>query len=296
MTPPEIIQVKLPKNILLNLFSTRSLVIKYETNRTLKSYAFYALLKTTTQSGKLTNYKDQAKFLRKLFKCTRNTLPTIIAQLQQLKLIEIEGTDLKLVSFERAAELVELPYKRGDDVVIEYNIDSKEKIYHLFFAAEIAINQRTQLNAIQKKLLFNSEACHQLTLVASQLTGIDFKIIKAMPIDEFCKLIFSLQKNQFVKESKYFKLLNIVRVDVNRKLGNLVAAWGFKSYLSATYIKRKLHQLQLIKLEKQSPIYSECGNRIRTISKKYIDKFNHQNKLTAWFIPDQLNVISNIVF
>jgi hypothetical protein len=290
MTTTTIVKIKIPLQILSTLFDTRTLVNKYETHSTLKAYGSYFILKTITTSSRINNYLEQKKKLCELLKCTRNTLPKLIATLEHLKLATIENNDLILTSYQHAAQALEINHLKHDqNIFIDYDISNKQKIQHLLFGAEIVINQHKQSEAITKKLVNNSEAYNHLIFVVSQLTGIEVKQVAKMPIAQFIKTLFELQKQQYVKESNYFKLLNIVRCDVNRKLGNLVSAWGFKSFLSVTYTKRILHKLGVVKLEKIPCIYSECNNRIRGISKKYIDKFDKQNKKPMWFLPDQLN-------
>lgn len=282
------IKIKIPLQILSSLFETRTLVNKYETHSTLKAYGNFFLLKTITTSGRINNYQEQKKKLCELLKCTRNTFPKIIAHLEQLQLAKVEANDLIITSFKNAAEALQISnYKRENNITIDYDLSNKQKIQHLIFGAEIVINQQKQFEAINKKLVYNSEAYNNLIVAVCQLTGMDLKTVQKMPMDQFIKTLFELQKSQFVKESNYFKLLNIVRCDINRKLGNLVSAWGFKSFLSATYTKRILDKLGVIKLEKIQGLYSDC-NRIRNISKKYLDKFNSEIKKSAWYFTDQL--------
>jgi hypothetical protein len=280
--------IKVPKEMLTALLAQRNLVNKYEKHNLLKSYSYFFLLKSLTNSGTIHNFSDQKPTLRKFFKVERNTFNTIIAKLCELELIKIDGNDdLQLCAWSIAAEKLNCDFTKNY-FEVNYSTNDKQTLYYLLFALDIAANQHKQANAIQKKLGLNSSNLEALCNSLSELSGIAAHEIKKFRFAQFQKLLMEWQKKTFTIRTTHFSVLHSLRVDTNRSLKSLRNDWSVKDFRTVTYIKRQLEKLKIVSNEKAEIIFSDSGNRMINVCKKYCDIYNHSTKKRAFRFTDQL--------
>ncbi len=271
------------------LLQKRLVVNKYEKHNLLKSYSYYFLLKSLTNSGIIHNYWEQAPALRKYFKVTRNTFKKIILQLQELELVKVENNDLHISSWTTVAKNLETEHYKNY-LVLTYNLTDKQTLFYLMFAADIFSNQKKQTEAVQKKLNFNSSTLNAICNSLSDLSNISVKEIMQLPFNEFQKLLMAWQHKTFAIRTVHFSVLNSIRIDTNRSLKSLRNDWALKDFRTATYIKRKLTKLGIINNEKQNVNFTNCGNRMINICKKYCDIYNSSSKTRGFRFTDQLQL------
>lgn len=285
--------IKFPKTFLPALLEKRNLVNKYEKHNELKIYSYYFLIKAITTSGTIHNFSNQKSALRKYFKVTRNTFNSIISKLEIYNLIKLDGDDLKISSWQQAAEILNCDYSKNY-FSTTYLTNNKQPFYYSIFALDIANNQAKQAEAIQKKISANSSILEAILNSLSELTNRSGKELKKLSWSEFSKLLMEWQKKTFTYRTAHFKILHSIRIDCNRSLKNLRNAWSVKDFRTATYIKRKLEFYKIITNDKQEIVFSDSGNRMIQVSKNYCDIYNPATKKRAYRLCDQLNL--NIEF
>jgi len=103
------------------LVTHRELRNSYKTNRSIKTWATYFLLKSLTTSGHISNWTAQKADLLDYCKMTENCFRARLRELQTLKLITVakKNRNIELTSFTTAAEILGIEY--AGTIKIEYN-------------------------------------------------------------------------------------------------------------------------------------------------------------------------------
>ena len=95
-----------------HLVYCRELRNKYQTNRTIKTWATYFLLKALTPSGLIKHWTAQRQRLLSFCKMTENCFRARLNEMKALQLVTITDTrSIRLVSYQRAAEILDIPYE-----------------------------------------------------------------------------------------------------------------------------------------------------------------------------------------
>ena len=274
--------IKVHTDLLNFAVQGRHLVNRYNTNRTVKVIALYALLKTVTSTGVIHNYTEQPA-LRKLTKYSRNGFKDLVKDLVNTGLATVTCNNLKLNSWQKAVELTGQQYT-PDFTYIDYNTENNTKLYYYFLPAEIAAKKAAQEKIAIQRLKENSTLKQATDSLISKLYKVDPSILTDQ---QYLDAIYQIQVYQFTSGTLTGEVMKF-NPDCNRSASKLKQDWQFKSTLSITYWKRKLQQLGLIMLEKIGKLVGKKTSRLRQYGLQ--DRWCSIAKKPIWYRVDRIAV------
>jgi len=265
----------------------------YQTNRSIKTWATYFLLKSLTASPILKDWTSQKEKILVFCKMTENSFRARLAELQQLKLIILQkNRSIKLTSFENAAGILGIDYT--GTIKIEYNetLPGKQIFQYYLRAEEIRSNQHKQLKALwyyaNKQPLLKDAL---IQMLKRQLGSDEKQLQKCLTY--FQEQLLLLQQNAFKEGSPLLEIIHTFRADINRSVLAIRDHHSYKSAQSVSYMKNVMKKIQLIIVQKVC-IESKARARLyipgegkRRDAYKYIDA----RKITAWFLTDQIHFL-----
>ncbi|MBN8833727.1 MAG: hypothetical protein ABS68_08940 [Niastella sp. SCN 39-18] len=274
------------------LVSQRELRNKYQTNRDIKTWSCYFLLKSLTTSGLLQNWIRQKQDILEFLQCNEQTFRTRLKDMQRLGLVEIlPGYCLQLTSYKKASSVLGIDYQ--GTVNIKYD-DTVGKNYfaYLLTADEIRRNQETQRSALifhldKNPLLLN------LLLQCLVNQGCDERRLVADPV-YLQERLLQLQVTTFKEGSAIIDEIMSRRADVNRGVKKIAEDHGYKHPRSVTYLKRVLQKLGICKVVKRFVLSDARCRRYFTQAGVRKDGYMwlKDAKQTRWNLCDQL-IINN---
>lgn len=275
------------KGISSDLVKMRKLVVRYETNRAIKGYCLWIWLKNQTISGVIHNYNLQCDSLIKYLKISRATFYNYLKYAEALGLITRANGNLKLCSWQSAADQLGLP--SSEIIIINYDTENpKQKLEHIFDAIEILDNRAFQEKGVSIKLAKNQqiESAFRLYNLQHCLPEVKFNL------DNLKKV----QKHIFENGSAasiYNTLLNLVNPEFFRNSSSLASARNYKSTRNVTYLKKKLSLAGLAVVIK--PVLAVCKynkNAIQGQERGKKDNFfcyyDPEAREKTWFKPDTI--------
>lgn len=284
------------------LCAERELRNKYCTNRAIKTWATYFLLKSLTTSGVIQNWQAQKNLLAFLH-MSRNTFKARLDEMEALKLCTCEGIvrpsgklvgeRIVLTSYEKAADILDIPFEGTTDIYYNEKLPGNQIFQYYLRAAEIAGNQIRQLEALNYYLEKNPLIREQLFALLVQQMGADGFRLQQSGLYVQQQLLL-LQKKAFREGSEVADIINAFRADINRCAATIRDHHCYKSIVSVGYMKRKLQKLQLVSIGKET-IESQCRARLyitdrATGAKRDGYRWLKRQKATAWQLTDQVNV------
>lgn len=276
------------------LVGARELRNKYCTNRQIKTWAFYFLLKSLSSSGQIQHWIKQREFLLEFLKCNEQTFRSRINELVKLGLVEIApGYTLILTSYKNAASILEIEYLGTTQINYDYTQPGKNLFSYSITAEEILNNQDTQRTALTYHLEKNQLL---LNLLSHALIheGCDARKLNNDP-QYFQESLLKLQEASFKQGSDNYTEVMQRRADVNRGVKKIAKDHNYKSIRSVTYLKRALEKLGLIKVVKRF-IVSDVRSRryVPAEAGKQQPKSGYMwlktAQTTCWQLCDQLIV------
>lgn len=280
-------KIRIPKSWVDICLSKRIVVNTYETNRFVKLIGVFCLLKSTTTTGILHNWRNQSQ-LRTLCKLSRNSFKSTINHLHELGLVECVGHDLKLRGWNHASQIILQDEHDNEFVSFEYDITNDAKIQHYFFAINIKENQTKQRKSFENRLKFNPHIKQQLIDAICITYDMNIHQVEKMTMDEFCERVYQMQNFQFCCGTPGTDIFKF-NPDVNRSIVSMKLDWNFKSTKSVSYYKRRLMEIGLTHTEKIGQLVSSTKNRIRLVP-GYTDGFNRLLKLPTWNRVDRVHI------
>lgn len=271
-----IIKLKIPRYLSSHLVNKRELRNVYETNRMIKVYGFFAVLKTFTSSGLIKNYHNQIEVIGQLTKKSRSSVYNYLNFCKKLQLIKMQGNVIVLSSWENATKIIDEDI--FCDLYTELNYDVKNGLQtpeYLIYAAEIKENQDAQTNAVIREVGNN--------LPLAQLLAVDRQVTP-----EHVQKLANLQVFTFVngKSENDYLLIHSVRADVQRTAKSIRKAYNMKSRRSVKYLKRQLVRRGIATVFTRCHT-SECRNRISSMM--YSGYFKEVAS-TFWKQPDLITL------
>lgn len=267
----------------------------YQTNRSIKTWSCFFLLKALTTSGKIQNWthvNNKARLLTWL-QMEENTFRSRIKEMTVLNLVSTSKdknrtVDIILTSWEKAAAILGIQYTGTTQ--IKYNPDElqgKQIFQFVLRAEEFKQEQQKQLEALMYHLDKNPLLKNDYHLMLLK-HGADDKQLRN-PV-YFQQRLLSLQMHLFKEGSDILDYIFSRRADINRS-GNLIKEHhSYKSTQSVSYLKRRMHKLKVIIVQKiivesacRSRLYIPDGEKRRD-GYKWLQKKQH----TAWFLTDQI--------
>ncbi|MFZ4056977.1 MAG: hypothetical protein ACOYKE_02510 [Ferruginibacter sp.] len=271
------------------LVTHRELRSRYCTNRSIKTWATYFLLKSVTTSGVIRDWTKQKNKLLAYCKLTENVFRARLAEMVELKLVELsKNRSLLLTSFETAADILGIEYT--GTIKIQYNdtLPGKQIFQYFLRAEEFRANQHKQLAALTYYASKNPLLKNQLLQLLDK-HGFELKRLENDSV-YFQKSLLSLQQHAFKEGSPLLSIIHQLRADINRSVTGIKKSHGYKSAQSASYLKNVMRKMQLISIEKiciesneRSRLYIAGEERPREAYKWLPSK-----KRTAWFLTDQI--------
>jgi len=277
------------------LVAQRELRTKYETNRAIKTWSIFFLLKSLTTSGLIKNYAGQAHELAEFCQCNKKTLIRRIEELQKLGLLKFNGTNILLSSYIKAASILGINYNRLFRITYNPHEYKGNQIFqHLLRVEEIRNNQQKQLGALILNLEKNPLVTEQLMpLLAKQGCKLYRIRTDAKYLQE---QLLKLQQTAFIEGSDFLTEIQRFRADVNRSVNGFKKQHHYKSSQSVSYLKKILQKQKLIDVVKKC-IYSKERTRLYVPasdgSRKDGYKWLPRLKKTAWFLTDQITVLTS---
>lgn len=281
------------------LVAHRELRTKYETNRSIKTWSCFFLLKALTTSGKIQAWTNQKNKLLTWCQCNENTFRRHLATMLQLQLCTIEKStkSINLVSYEKAAAILDIPFTGTTSVNYNPDINNGKQIFQYFIRAEeFRLEQQRQLDALMYHLDKNPSLKNDLRYMLVKEGAEDKRL--SNPV-YFQQRLLQLQMRLFKEGSELLDYVTSRRADINRGVKLIQGHHKYKSKQSVSYLKKRMHQLQLITVTKvktesqaKSRLYVPDGNGKRDGYKWVAHKQSTGLTLgghTVWFLCDQIS-------
>lgn len=236
--------IKILKGLSSDVVRFRAIRHKYETNRAIKAYSLWVLLKNETESGIIHHYEKQLPYLLELLKVSRATFYNYLRYAEQLKLIERQGGTIKLASYQSVIDDLCLIDKSF--IYINYDLThEKQKIEHILNTLEFHENSEKQAKAIEVKISKNSiiMAAFNLFWFGRGQPNIPFNLDNLKKVQ---KILFE----SGAAERIYIPLMELVNPEIFRNSATIAAAHKYKARRLVTYLKRKLKKAGLIGIYK----------------------------------------------
>lgn len=272
------------------LVTHRELRNKYQTNRHIKTWACWFQLKALTTSNKIQNWYKQLDHLLPFLQMNENTLRRRLCEMIELQLITVVDGDIYLISYEKAAALLNIPY--AGTIKVEYNPtkhEGKQIFQYLLRSEEMRSAQLRQLDALLYHLDQNPLLKKTLHILLVKAGADDQRLYKEPRY--YQERLLQLQMQYFKEGSELLDNIMLHRADINRGVKKIQENHAYKATQSASYLKKRLYKLRLIQVEKvcveskqRSRLYIPDGDTRRD-GYKYVAA----TKRTAWFLTDQIN-------
>jgi hypothetical protein len=261
--------VKVLRDASLLLVKQRKLRGKYETNRSIKTWSTFFLLKSLSTPGEIKCWRDQKTALLQYCKMSENSFRSRLNELKALNLLTVsKDLTINLVSFKKAAEILGIKY--AGTIKIEYNAKNTGKQIFQYYIVldEIRCNQQKQVEALNRKSLENPLLRASLEILMNQ-NGADVRKLKNA--DYFQQVLQHLQLEAFKTGSENWTEISALRADKNRSVKGIKKQYGFRSAQSVSYLKMRLTHCQLAEIRARK---AESTARTRL----YIPGDNGQSK------------------
>lgn len=282
--------VNVLKGASLALVKRRELRGEYETNRSIKTWSVFFLLKSLSIPGQIQRWQHQKNALLQYCKMSENSFRSRLNELKALNLITItKDLTIKLVTYKKAAEILGIDYE--GIIKIEYNANTSGKQsfqYHLVLD-EIRCNQQKQVEALYRKSLENPLLRASLEIQMIQ-NGADMRKLKNA--DYFQQYLQHLQLEAFKTGSENWTVISALRADKNRSVNGIKKQYGYRSAQSVSYLKKRLTHCKLAEIKARK---AESTARTRL----YIPETNGRSrdgykycgrtKKTILFLCDSIN-------
>jgi hypothetical protein len=272
------------------LVTHRELRNKYETNRDIKVWSFYFLLKAFTTANKIQNWRRQLQVILPFVQMSEKTFYNYLKKLTAAGLCTLDDQDIYPVSWQNAAKVLDIVY--CGTYTIEFNPikhGKKQAFQYLIRREEIAINQKSQQGGLMHGIDENPQWKNDMVTHMVK-AGADGQRLQS-DSSYFQQQLLNLQMMLFRSGSAIFPIAMKHRADINRSVNCIQKYHCYKSPQSVSYMKRRMAELGIIKVEK---ICVESKKRARLYvpdgdSQREGYKWNALHKSTLWFLTDQIH-------
>lgn len=261
----------------------------YQVNAAIKTWSIFFLLKSLTTSGKIKYWTRQQHRLLTWCQCNENTFRRQLTAMQSLQLCTIDDDRcISLVSYEKAAAILGIEYTGTYNVQFNpFKYEGKQSFRFILTAEEFRSEQQRQLEALTFYLNKNPSLKNDLHHMLVKF-GADNRQLQNPAY--YQQRLLQLQMHLFREGSDILTIVFSRRADINRGVECIRQHHTYKSKSSVSYLKRKMHQCNVIAVMKvcteskvRSRLYYKDGE-VRKDSYKWIDR----KKQTAWFLTDQV--------
>lgn len=280
----------------------------YFTNRHIKVWSTYFLLKALTRSSVLHNWQQQKDYLYAYLQLNDNTFRWHLKEMQRLQLITSyhsacdrrrNDNNIVLCSYKAAANILGITYQGTK--LIEYDCKKhtgKQLFQYFLRAEEFKEKIDTQLEALRYHCDNNPTLKSTLTMLLVK-EGNDSLRLDNDPV-YFQQRLLQLQIRMFADGSNLLDIVMQRRADVNRGVKKIQEHHGYKSAQSVSYLKKRMVKHGIISCTKRciesknrSRLYVpdiEKGKRdgYKWISRPIVPGGKDEG-VTAWFLTDQIS-------
>jgi hypothetical protein len=272
------------------LCSHRELRTTYCTNRSIKTWAHFFLLKSQTTSGVIQNWIKQKQELLSFCKINEQTFRARCKELIALKLITIhpQSHNITLASFTTAAEIMGIEYNGIINIDYDTTAEGTQIFQYILRCEEIRENKQCQISALHYYAKTNSLLWQHLTLLLTE-KGAHAKQLEN-DAHYFQLQLLALQQVAFRHGSELYKIIMQLRADVNRSVEGIKRAHNYKAAQSVSYMKGRMEAFKIIEVEKKV-VYSPKRSHLyipTSTGQRELTKWLAKRKETAWFLCDNL--------
>jgi hypothetical protein len=271
------------------LVAHREMRTSYQTNRSIKTWATYFLLKSLSIPSVIKTWTNQKDNLLDYCRMTERSFYTRLQELKRLGLITIsKNYCIHLVSYEKAAQILGIPFT--GTIKIEYHAKTEGKQifqYHLVLD-EIRCNQNKQIEAISYKANKNPQLRETLEAVMIQYGADGYRLDDERYFQEH---LLRIQLALFKTGSDSWSLISELRGDKNRSVQGIRKQYGYRSAQSVSYFKGRLLELniavivkKLVESDARTRLYVPDGQGRRRDRVKYC----RRTKRTVLFLCDDI--------
>lgn len=282
------------------LCSERHLRTKYHTNREIKYWSTYFLLKALTTSGDIQDWRGQRSLILTFLQLSESVFYRHLNVLQEKGLLTVdEDFNIRLTNYKEAAAIIGLFF---DGLIhVPYNPfkNAGKQIFQYFLRVEeIRHNQCKQLDALVYHLDKNPPLRNLLLLHLVHMGADQQRLHKDRKYLQ--ERLLELQKVAFRHGSDILRELFEYRADINRGIRGIQGHHDYISKTSVSYLKRRLHELKLVQVQKVC-VESKVRSRVyvpdptATGGQREGYKWIPRIKDTAWFLTDQINPVYELL-
>lgn len=284
------IHIKILTGAAAELVTRRALVNKYETNRAIKTWAHFFLLKSLTSSGIIKAWTKQKAHLLQFTKMNENSFRTRLQEMKALGLCTISNQrTITLTSFENAAQILGIEFTGTHSIEYKKDTDANQIFQYQLRGDDIRQNQLDQRTELLRKVNKNPLLKSQLIILMQQAFGVTEKQLRQNSF--FQEKLLQLQIQSFQHGSTLYDIIHSLRADINRSVKGMQTHHHYKSASSVSYMKKVMAKYGLVKIEKKT-IDSDTDVRSRKKLPGGMDgyKWISHKKTTAWVLCDQLSL------
>ncbi|RYE02363.1 MAG: hypothetical protein EOP50_00245 [Sphingobacteriales bacterium] len=279
------------------LVTMRELRTKYHTNRDIKVWAAWFLLKSLTRSCKIQLWRQQIEHLTFWLQVCERTMYRLLARMEELQLIRLEGGDIILASYRDAAEILGINYHGLTYVTYHPKTHEGNQIFqYVLRGEECRMAQEKQLNALWYYLHKNenlpvfSELC---SLIAAKIPRTDSNKLKDDPA-YFQDRLLQLQLESFKEGSAILEKVFKRRADINRSVQRMQRDHCYRAQSCVSYMKKRMATLGLIRIEKKWADSGQRRSRLQIVTStgtRQAYKYGRRAKNTVLFLTDQIHFL-----
>lgn len=221
----------------------------YDTNRHIKYWATWFLLKSLTSTSYIQHWIHQKKHLLHWLQLNENTFRRHLAWLKENGLAETSKINhsIRLCSYEKAASVLGIEY--DGTYPVSFNPDKckgKQTFAYLLRVEEFEHHKQRQLAALMYKIDNNLSLKNDLLYHLIQF-GADYNRLQSDPA-YYAERLLRLQIRLFRDGSDIFQYIMQLRADVNRGAKKIKQHHQYRSCQSVAYMKRKISALGLARV------------------------------------------------
>ncbi|MFC4261953.1 hypothetical protein ACFOWM_03620 [Ferruginibacter yonginensis] len=264
----------------------------YFTNRSIKVWSTFFLLKAQTTSGTIQHWINQKQYLLQYLKLRENSFRSHLKELCRLELVKVDKNfNVTLTSFQKAADVLGIHYDGTFTITYDATDGNKQQFQYLLRAEEIRANQFKQLKALVYKLDKNPDTKDWLMHLLKE-KGCDPVQLVNDPL-YFQVSLLDLQEKAFIYGSDIYEKIQKFRADINRGIARIAEHHNYKGTQSVSYMKKVMLEQGIIKV-KDRLIISNKNCKLYIVDaegkRKEISKWLPSQERSAWRLCSQVYV------
>ncbi len=279
------------------LVARRELRNKYYTNRDIKTWSAYFILKSLTTSSIIKEWTKQSGDLESVLQCNEKTLRARLAHMAGIGLCQLSKRtkNITLVSYQKAAELLDIKYEGTTTIFYDTATHKGCQVFqYLIRVDEIQNAKLKQLKALNYHITKNPLLKESLMQEMERYFNDDRKKLENGVF--FQQRLYQLQTISFKEGSAIYEIIHHRRADINRGVKGIQNDHAYKGLSSVSYMKNVLVKYNLVTV-KHNVVESKERNRVsfltcdRSTNEKQ-SKWNKHNKSTLMVFCDDITPIA----